>query len=75
MSDHTLLNIKLFFNGLENTDKQIAFLFYYEELTPAEIANVLEIPVEKVNTRMRQIRKELEVYMQKLYFDMNSENL
>jgi len=75
MSDHTLLNIKLFFNALENTDKQIAFLLYYEELTPAEIANVLELPLERVNLRIKQIRKELEVYMQKLYLDINSESL
>ncbi|MEI6811043.1 MAG: RNA polymerase sigma factor [Candidatus Nomurabacteria bacterium] len=45
--------------------KEVLVLYYYEELSYQEIADVLHIPIATVGVRLRRAREQLEKYIKK----------
>jgi len=50
--------------GLEPQDRAIVYLHYYEGYTTAEIANLLEINVNTVGSKLRRIRMKLKTILE-----------
>jgi RNA polymerase sigma-70 factor (ECF subfamily) len=51
--------IQQFLKELSETDREIAFLYYYEGLIISETAQVLDLPIGTVKWKLHEIRKEL----------------
>ena len=56
--------VESFLDSLERTDRQIAFLRFYEDAKYREIAEVLDIPAGTVKYRVHEIRKGLRAFLQ-----------
>ena len=46
--------------SLPKVYREVIYLYYYDSLTTVEIANVLDIPVNTVKTRLRRAKQRLE---------------
>ena len=46
--------------SLPKVYREVVYLYYYDSLSTEEIANVLDIPVNTVKTRLRRAKQRLE---------------
>ncbi len=54
--------------SLPKVYREVIYLFYYDSLTTDEIANVLDIPVNTVKTRLRRAKQRLESLIKEAEF-------
>ena len=55
--------------GLPNKLKQAVLLYYYQELSVAENADVLNIPVPTAQSRLKRGLDKLRTVLKEWYFD------
>ncbi len=54
--------------SLPKVYREVIYLYYYDSLTTDEIANVLDIPVNTVKTRLRRAKQRLELLIKEAEF-------
>ena len=54
--------------SLPKVYREVIYLYYYDSLTTVEIANVLDIPVNTVKTRLRRAKQRLESLIKEAEF-------
>ena len=54
--------------SLPKVYREVIYLYYYDSLTTVEIANVLDIPVNTVKTRLRRAKQRLESLIKEVEF-------
>lgn len=64
--DDTVINAVC---NLPNKLKQVVLLYYYQEMSVAEIADALGIPVPTAQSRLTRGRDKLRVVLKEWYFD------
>ena len=61
------LRIKDLLTGFDDENRQIAFLYFYEEMKNHEIARIMEIPTGTVKSRIHKIRAVLKKGLEEYY--------
>lgn len=59
MSSKDAAGLRHFVNVLPRIDRYILLMFYADDLTPAEISQVLDLPEYKVEQRLTVLRDEV----------------
>ena len=55
--------------SLPKVYREVVYLYYYDSLTTDEIANVLDIPLNTVKTRLRRAKQRLELIIKEVEFN------
>ncbi|MFF2753033.1 RNA polymerase sigma factor [Psychrobacillus sp. NPDC058041] len=54
---------------LDHQERAIVYLHYYEGYTTAEIANLLEMKINTVGSKLRRIRMKLKIFLEEVKCD------
>ena len=59
MADSHAKQVRNYVQTLERDDRYIVMLYYADGLTPMEISRVLDLPSNRVRTRLEELRTKL----------------
>ena len=59
MADSQARRVRSYVQGLDRDDRYIVLLYYADGLTPMEISRVLDLPSNRVRTRLEELRTQL----------------
>lgn len=64
--------VRMLLGQLKETDRQICFLYHYEELNYKEISRIMKIPVGTIKYRMHEIRGIIKYRMEDYYAEIHT---